>query len=1851
MKKRFKKFLSVLTILALMITNVGFADTQSKSLSENVAMLSVENVLEKGTEEVVESKTTTESALKLEKMEVEKKSEKEAVIVIERATLGQSFYMEPTVVSFNEGDNLAKALTTVIGEGNYKNTGSVESSFYLSQVKLNDNLAVNVPNHIIEMGLDPKDIEENKDEWLGEFDHAGMSGWMYWKNNSMLNVGMSDTLLEEGDVIRVQFTIYGYGQDLGLGFDGNAYDFANKDNLVKELAYINEDKSVLENNEALRTAYDKGVELMLNMKATQEEIDDAVSNIKNPVVVEADKALLSAKITEAEAVKKELYTEESVKSFEEKLSKAKAINEKSGVSQTEADKALKELKNSILELKREEVSVQWPSFRGNKENHGVVTAKLPVPDSEIETKWIQKYGAGWSGNGMASIVVDDSIYIVGSSKLQKRSLEDGKIIAETKVPNGINFYSNLGYGNGNIYVPSAKGTVNAFDAKTLEFLWTSESVGNFQNLSAIQYHEGLVYAGFTSGGTSGGVFAAFNSVTGKVEWKYGEGTSYYQTGAVMFGDNVIFAGDDAKLVSADAKTGKETDTLSLSGGVRCIPVKDEDYLYLTTKAGNIYKIEVSSDGTFGEELSYNAGTQGTTSPVIYNGRVYAGFGGMGTGGSVAVLDEEMNLVYEAKLPGPTQSSPILTSGYATEENNHKVYVYFSLNNANGTVVCLEDDAKNTVANVKTVYQPDPEQYSMSSPIAGEDGTIYYTNDSGNIFAFKGKEAPPVVEADKALLSAKITEAEAVKKELYTEESVKAFEEKLSKAKAINEKSGVSQTEVDNSLSELISSIDKLVKKPQEPKKDYKVALDSTLKFIYKNTPNPTVGTFNGEWSIIALSRGGYSFDANYINKYYNNVISELEKNKGILHSKKYTEYSRVALGLTAIGENPSNAGKYNLLEKIAEYDNVIWQGINGPIWAIIALDSNSYDIPNNKISSVQTTREKLIQTILSEEITKNGVTGGFSLDGKKPDPDITAMALQALAPYKSDKKVNDVIERSLEVLSKMQADDGEFISYNDKNSESTAQVIIALSNLGIDAKTDKRFIKNEKNPIDVLLKYHIEGSGFKHIYSDKSSNGMATDQAALALVAYDRFVNNKTNIYDMSDVELKTKKTEKLELKDGEIEVPLDNDKNFDVELKSDQKAKIVIPENTESKILLKTETKKPLSEIKVKKGNQELKIPQGVKIEEGHAEIELFAIKTESEKAEIKNELSNKIKKLDSKVKDVNVEDAFKIGNTNRIEFSDYVELVFTNMAGKGAAYVDDTGLHIIERVVDDKSGNGKNEYAFDRGSDLVVKTNHFTDFVAYTVEKDTLDQGGNSGTPSGGTAGGTTGGSGGGVIPTKEITVTLSIDKQTIDKGYVLEPTVIKINKGDTVWNVLQKEMDARGISYRFSNSNQFGSVYVESIDGDGEFDHGRWSGWMYNVNGTYPNYGCSKYILNGGETIQWRYTTNLGKDLGVDNSAWGKSVEGSGSEATEKGSTIVKADAKVDKKEAKAEIEDKRISGAVKEAVEKKLTQIVVEPAVEDKKAEFNKVTSVLEKVSIEKIAKEAKVSLKLKTKFGDVKLSQKSLEELLKQSGNTVTISVKQNEDNTVSVELKAGLNQVEKISGSLIVSLPYSEGASSAVLVKIMPDKTEQILMNSIAGDKVISAKLDGSSTVKIVQRKVDFADTSSHWAKENIEFVSARDIIKGTKKDQFSPNSRVNRAMLTTILHRFENEVQVEGENYSDVAKDAYYVNAALWAKTNGIISNADKFDAKEELTREQIAQMIYNYAKASGEDVSNISKENVKKFEDFAKVEKASQEAVAYCYESGIIGGKSETKLDPKGKTTRAEVSAIIQRYINATI
>ena len=291
---------------------------------------------------------------------------------------------------------------------------------------------------------------------------------------------------------------------------------------------------------------------------------------------------------------------------------------------------------------------------------------------------------------------------------------------------------------------------------------------------------------------------------------------------------------------------------------------------------------------------------------------------------------------------------------------------------------------------------------------------------------------------------------------------------------------------------------------------------STGEYMEKlGTPN--VGAIGGEWMVIGLARSGRTVPGveDYYQKAVEYVQQSIDPDTGRLHKAKSTDNSRMILALTAIGKDVTNVGGYNLLAGLSDLEFVKYQGNNGPIWALLALDSGNYPVP----SGGSTTRQALIDEILSVQTSD----GGWAISGDRADSDMTGMALTALAPYyKKDPTVKQAIDKAIARLSEMQDEDGGFsTTYGDgkyiATSESTAQVLTALSALGIDGDTDSRFVKNGSSVVDALLRYYVNGGGFKHIM-DGEIDGMGTEQAYYALTAYYRFLSGKTNLYDMTDI-------------------------------------------------------------------------------------------------------------------------------------------------------------------------------------------------------------------------------------------------------------------------------------------------------------------------------------------------------------------------------------------------------------------------------------------------------------------------------------------------------------------------------------------------------------------------------------------------------------------------------------------------------------------------------------------------------------------------------------------------------------
>ena len=305
---------------------------------------------------------------------------------------------------------------------------------------------------------------------------------------------------------------------------------------------------------------------------------------------------------------------------------------------------------------------------------------------------------------------------------------------------------------------------------------------------------------------------------------------------------------------------------------------------------------------------------------------------------------------------------------------------------------------------------------------------------------------------------------------------------------------------------------------------YEDALNKVLAYVQKEAPNPSYnGNSNGtEWAVMSVARGNVNATVWY-DTYLNNTAAAVAALNGKLDTtssqRKHTEYERIILALTALGEDAtkfkgSNGTVYDLvaplLDKTASGTyRVSEQGNNGTVFALIALDSGSY----YKDATGNAAREAWIETLRANQHSN----GAWNIDSDHlgDDVDTTAMAVQALAPYYStNAKAKAMVDKALEWLSAEYKATGNYGS-----SESAAQVIVALSAMKIDAKTDSRFQYNGVSVLSNFLSYADETTGgFLHDKQPNSTvNQMASEQAAYTLVAYDRYVKGSNRLYDMSD--------------------------------------------------------------------------------------------------------------------------------------------------------------------------------------------------------------------------------------------------------------------------------------------------------------------------------------------------------------------------------------------------------------------------------------------------------------------------------------------------------------------------------------------------------------------------------------------------------------------------------------------------------------------------------------------------------------------------------------------------------------
>ena len=440
--------------------------------------------------------------------------------------------------------------------------------------------------------------------------------------------------------------------------------------------------------------------------------------------------------------------------------------------------------------------------------------------------------------------------------------------------------------------------------------------------------------------------------------------------------------------------------------------------------------------------------------------------------------------------------------------------------------------------------------------------------------------------------------------------------------------------------------------------------------------------------------------------------------------------------------------------------------------------------------------------------------------------------------------------------------------------------------------------------------------------------------------------------------------------------------------------------------------------------------------------------------------------------------------------------------------------------------------------------------------------------------------------------------------------------------------------------------GVAYVEESNGYffsiGDYEeksHGSNSGWMYLVDGESPPIAANGYVFEADAEMIWYFTDDYIHEYGSEE--FNDEEEDDEEEERAYGAVLEPEAAEDGAGNAEASVTAGEILGAIEAAAESGYDEIAVIPVGTENSSS---VTVSLPREGLEALAEDGAPELWIGTAFGDVLLSGEALRELVGEIGETLSVTVEK-AGNMTGIALTADGRDVSPAEG-VTVSLPGENLGPGSVLVLADGKGQETVVRKCVPVNGRVKVRLAVPARVRIEDRSLRFDDTAAHWAKDAVDFVSARGLMTGVGVGEFAPDLTMTRAMFAAVLFRLE-DAAAEGANaFADVAEDAWYRDAVVWAAGAGIVKGKGSgFDPDGEITREEIAVMLCRYAAYLGMDTSASG--DLSAFTDGALTHDWAKDGMLWAVKNGLVNGKGAGILDPGGSATRAEVAAILQRMI----
>lgn len=298
------------------------------------------------------------------------------------------------------------------------------------------------------------------------------------------------------------------------------------------------------------------------------------------------------------------------------------------------------------------------------------------------------------------------------------------------------------------------------------------------------------------------------------------------------------------------------------------------------------------------------------------------------------------------------------------------------------------------------------------------------------------------------------------------------------------------------------------------------------------------------------------------------------------------------------------------------------------------------------------------------------------------------------------------------------------------------------------------------------------------------------------------------------------------------------------------------------------------------------------------------------------------------------------------------------------------------------------------------------------------------------------------------------------------------------------------------------------------------------------------------------------------------------------------------------------------------------------------------------TVANIGNDTKADLVITTPVANVTLPNGALAELA-SAGDAITVSASV-EENIIHFNVSADGGKVANVPGGVTLTVP-AETAAGTVAVLVREDGTREVVRKSVAGEDSVRIPLDGSATIEIVDNSKDFADVAAgSWYEDAVAFASSHELFNGTSATSFSPDTGMSRGMLATVLCNLERgDGSSLSNGFSDVADDAWYADSIAWAAENGVINGYGdgSVGADDLITREQMAAMLYNYAGMLGIDTS--ARADLSAYSDGAGVSGWADDVMSWAVAEGLISGMTDDTLAPQGTATRAQVAAMLERFV----